>query len=87
MEELWDVIIIGGGYGGLIAALNAARGGIKKVLMIEKRGIIGGTCLFEGCIASKALLTCSEKVHDAKHKFPKYFVESKEVTFDNDKIV
>ena len=54
MEELWDVIIIGGGYGGLIAALNAARGGIKKVLMIEKRGIIGGTCLFEGCIASKA---------------------------------
>ena len=79
MEEQWDLIIIGGGYGGIIAALNAARGGYKKILIVEKRGIIGGTCLFEGCIPSKALLTCSEKVHDAKVKFPKYFVESKDV--------
>ena len=87
MEEEFDLIIVGGGYGGLITALNASRGGMKKILFVEKRGFIGGTCLFEGCIASKALLTCSEKYYDAKYTFPKYSIESKEVTFNNDKIV
>lgn len=55
----YDVAILGGGYGGLICSLNLKRGGVKKVCMIEKRGMPGGTCLWEGCIPSKCLLNAS----------------------------
>ena len=58
MENAIDLIIVGGGYGGLITALNAARNGLK-VIIVEKRGKMGGTCLHEGCIPSKCLLNSS----------------------------
>ena len=56
----YDIIIIGGGPGGYVAAIRAAQLGFK-VACIEKRNTLGGTCLNEGCIPSKALLNSSEK--------------------------
>jgi dihydrolipoamide dehydrogenase len=64
----YDVVIIGGGPGGYVAAIRAAQLGMK-VALIEKRKGLGGTCLNVGCIPSKALLDSSELYHQAKHKF------------------
>ncbi len=56
----YDLAIIGGGPGGYVAAIRAAQLGLK-VVCIEGRGALGGTCLNVGCIPSKALLTSSAK--------------------------
>jgi dihydrolipoamide dehydrogenase len=66
MADVYDVIIIGGGPGGYVAAIRAAQLGLKTVC-VEKRGSLGGTCLNIGCIPSKALLQSSEKYEEAKH--------------------
>ncbi|KAJ7955288.1 Dihydrolipoyl dehydrogenase [Quillaja saponaria] len=63
-----DVVIIGGGPGGYVAAIKAAQLGLKTTC-IEKRGALGGTCLNVGCIPSKALLHSSHMYHEAKHAF------------------
>ncbi len=65
--ENFDVIVIGAGPGGYVAAIRAAQLG-KKVAIIEKRKTLGGTCLNVGCIPSKALLDSSEEFDKAKHK-------------------
>ncbi|MBL0318768.1 MAG: dihydrolipoyl dehydrogenase [Alphaproteobacteria bacterium] len=62
----YDLVVIGGGPGGYVAAIKAAQLGMK-VACVEKRGALGGTCLNVGCIPSKALLNISHKYHDAKH--------------------
>lgn len=67
-EQNFDVIIIGGGPGGYVAAIRAAQLGLK-VACVEKRKTLGGTCLNVGCIPSKALLEISHKFHDATHSF------------------
>ena len=54
----FDVVVIGGGPGGYVAAIKAAQLGLKTAC-IEKRGTLGGTCLNVGCIPSKALLHAS----------------------------
>ena len=59
MADTFDVIVIGGGPGGYVAAIRAAQLGLKTAL-IEKRDALGGTCLNVGCIPSKALLESSE---------------------------
>ncbi len=59
-SDSFDIIIIGGGPGGYVASIRAAQLGFK-VACIEKRNTLGGTCLNEGCIPSKALLNSSEK--------------------------
>jgi dihydrolipoamide dehydrogenase len=64
MSERYDLIVIGGGPGGLEAAQLAAAAG-KQVLIIEKSGW-GGTCTHKGCIPTKALLTCSKFYADLK---------------------
>ena len=61
----FDVIVIGGGPGGYVAAIRAAQHGLK-VACIEKRATLGGTCLNVGCIPSKALLHASELYEHAK---------------------
>ncbi|MGO8921097.1 MAG: dihydrolipoyl dehydrogenase [Stellaceae bacterium] len=66
MPESYDVIIIGGGPGGYVAAIRAAQLGLKTAC-VEKRGSLGGTCLNIGCIPSKALLQSSEKFEEARH--------------------
>jgi dihydrolipoamide dehydrogenase len=67
----YDVVIIGGGPGGYVAAIKAAQLGLKTAC-IEKRGALGGTCLNVGCIPSKALLHATHLYHDAHANFAKY---------------
>ena len=57
-EYDYDLVVIGGGPGGYVAAIKAAQLGMK-VACVEKRGALGGTCLNVGCIPSKALLHSS----------------------------
>ena len=61
-----DVIVIGGGPGGYVAAIKSAQLGLKTAC-IEKRGSLGGTCLNVGCIPSKALLNNSHMYHQIRH--------------------
>lgn len=64
--EPYDVIVIGGGPGGYVAAIKAAQLGYKTAC-VEKRGALGGTCLNVGCIPSKAMLNNSHIYHQTKH--------------------
>ena len=61
----YDLIVIGAGPGGYVAAIRAAQNGLK-VACAESRETLGGTCLNVGCIPSKALLHASEIYHEAK---------------------
>ncbi|MCW5732186.1 MAG: dihydrolipoyl dehydrogenase [Alphaproteobacteria bacterium] len=67
-EQSFDVVIIGGGPGGYVAAIRAAQLGLKAAC-IEMRGKLGGTCLNVGCIPSKALLESSHLYEEAAHDF------------------
>ena len=69
-NQTFDVVVIGGGPGGYVAAIRAAQLGLKTAC-VEKRKTLGGTCLNVGCIPSKALLEISHKFHDAGHQFEK----------------
>ena len=62
----YDLVVIGAGVGGYVAAIRAAQLGMR-VVCIDKRATLGGTCLNEGCIPSKALLHSSQKYHDIQH--------------------
>ncbi len=74
MAERYDLVIIGAGPGGYIAAIRAAQLGMK-VACVEKRATLGGTCLNIGCIPSKALLDSSELFHLAQHRFAKHGIK------------
>ncbi|MCK0142851.1 dihydrolipoyl dehydrogenase [Aliiroseovarius sp. F20344] len=63
---MYDLIVIGAGPGGYVAAIRAAQLGLK-VACVEGRGSLGGTCLNVGCIPSKALLTSSGKYAELSH--------------------
>ncbi|CAI8494143.1 unnamed protein product [Pichia kudriavzevii] len=65
-----DVVVIGGGPGGYVAAIKAAQLGFDTAC-IEKRGSLGGTCLNVGCIPSKALLNNSHLFHQITHESTK----------------
>lgn len=62
---LYDIVVIGGGTGGYVSAIRAAQMG-AKVCLIEK-DTVGGTCLNRGCIATKALLKCSQVYNTVKN--------------------
>jgi dihydrolipoamide dehydrogenase len=64
--DSYDLVVIGGGPGGYVAAIRAAQLGMKTAC-VEKRGSLGGTCLNVGCIPSKALLHSSERFAEAQH--------------------
>ncbi|UNE54219.1 dihydrolipoyl dehydrogenase [Bartonella machadoae] len=64
----YDVVVIGAGPGGYVAAIKAAQLGLKTAI-IEKRTTLGGTCLNVGCIPSKALLHASEVFAETQHGF------------------
>lgn len=65
---MYDLIVIGSGPGGYVAAIRSAQLGMKTAI-IEKYPTLGGTCLNVGCIPSKALLDSSEHFHNATHTF------------------
>ncbi|MDE2442657.1 MAG: NAD(P)/FAD-dependent oxidoreductase, partial [Betaproteobacteria bacterium] len=78
----YDVLIIGAGPGGYVAAIRAAQLGLKTAC-VEGRETLGGTCLNVGCIPSKALLHGSELFEEAAHgTMAKFGVMAKEVTLD-----
>src|SRR6188474_319283 len=76
-----DLIVIGGGPGGYVAAIRAAQLGLN-VACVEKESALGGTCLRIGCIPSKALLESSELYIEAKDKFAEHGVKCGSVEFD-----
>src|SRR5688572_10507922 len=67
----YDLIIIGSGPGGYVAAIRAGQLGMKTAI-IEKYNTLGGTCLNVGCIPSKALLDSSEHYHQLNHTFAEH---------------
>jgi dihydrolipoamide dehydrogenase len=86
MAERFDLVVIGAGPGGYVAAIRAAQLG-KKVACIDKRPTLGGTCLNVGCIPSKALLDSSEVYDQAKHKFAHHGVVLPKVELDLGKMM
>lgn len=81
MSTSYDLIVIGGGPGGYVAAIRAAQLGLS-VACVEKRETLGGTCLNIGCIPSKALLSSSEKFSEAEHGLADIGVKVGNVTLD-----
>jgi len=67
----FDLIVIGSGPGGYVAAIRASQLGMKTAI-VEKYSTLGGTCLNVGCIPSKALLDSSEHFYNAKHHFDEH---------------
>jgi dihydrolipoamide dehydrogenase len=74
MADVYDLIVIGTGPGGYVAAIRAAQLGMR-VAVVEKRATHGGTCLNVGCIPSKALLHASERFEEAGHVLAKLGVK------------
>ncbi len=76
--EKFDVVIIGSGPGGYVAAIRCAQLGMKTAI-IERYKTLGGTCLNVGCIPSKALLDSSEHFHNATHTFAEHGIDVKDL--------
>lgn len=89
----FDVVVIGAGPGGYIAAIRAAQLGFKTACIdagVNKAGdapALGGTCLNVGCIPSKALLQSSEHFHAAQHDFAEHGITVGDVKFDAAKMI
>lgn len=80
--DQYDVVVVGGGPGGYVAAIKAGQLGLKTAC-VEMRGALGGTCLNVGCIPSKALLQSSHHYYDAKTHFADHgIVISGDITMD-----
>ncbi|WP_319825712.1 dihydrolipoyl dehydrogenase [Thalassovita sp.] len=77
----YDVIVIGAGPGGYVAAIRCAQLGLKTAC-VEGRETLGGTCLNVGCIPSKALLHASHQLHEAEHNFAKMGLKGKSPSVD-----
>ena len=86
MPDSYDLIVIGAGPGGYVAAIRAAQLG-STVAVIEKRQALGGTCLNEGCIPSKALLDSSELFVQARDKFAGHGILVEPPTLDLGKMM
>lgn len=80
-DSSFDLVVIGGGPGGYVAAIRAAQLGLS-VAIVEKRPTLGGTCLNVGCIPSKALLAASHHYHTAAHGLGAFGVKVAGVELD-----
>ncbi|HUX78392.1 MAG TPA: dihydrolipoyl dehydrogenase [Alphaproteobacteria bacterium] len=81
-----DLIVIGAGIAGYVAAIRASQLGMS-VVCIEKEKTLGGTCLNVGCIPSKALLYSSQKYAEAEHGLEAHGVKVGKVSLDLDKMM
>lgn len=89
MSKSYDVVVIGAGPAGYIAAIRAAQHGMSVACIDEWKNrdgkyAFGGTCLNAGCIPSKALLESSELFHRAQHEFKKHGIKTSGVELDLD---
>src|SRR5215468_8303115 len=86
MAKAFDVVVIGGGPGGYVAAIRAAQLGLKNACVDEwtvgDKPALGGTCTNVGCIPSKALLQSSENYEHAGHAFADHGIEVKGLAID-----
>ncbi len=87
MSEKFDVIIIGGGPGGYVAAIRAAQLGLKTACVDmftgkDGKAALGGTCLNVGCIPSKALLDSSKHFHHLQHDYVAHGITVKDAKMD-----
>ncbi|WP_392384472.1 dihydrolipoyl dehydrogenase [Marinomonas primoryensis] len=92
MSNKFDVVVIGGGPGGYVAAIRAAQLGLKaacieKWLDKESKPRLGGTCLNVGCIPSKALLDSSQKYHDTKESNSVHGISVSDIAIDVDAMI
>jgi dihydrolipoamide dehydrogenase len=92
MSKSFDVVVIGGGPGGYIAAIRAAQLGLKTACADDWRGAdgkpaLGGTCTNVGCIPSKALLQSSEHFEHAGHAFADHGIGLKDLSIDIGKML
>jgi len=85
-EQIYDLIIIGGGPGGYVAAIRASQLGFRTVV-VEERETLGGVCLNEGCIPSKALLDSSEHFAMARDKFASHGILIEPPKLDLDRML
>ncbi|HXO89478.1 MAG TPA: dihydrolipoyl dehydrogenase [Stellaceae bacterium] len=83
-ETSFDLIVLGGGPGGYVAAIRAAQLGMKTALV--EREHLGGICLNWGCIPTKALLHASE-IHHLLHRLDEFGFSAKDIRFDAGKVV
>ena len=86
MENNFDVIVIGSGPGGYVAAIRSAQLGLKTAC-IETRKTLGGTCLNIGCIPSKSLLNASEMYHKTLNEFKSLGIETGDVKLNLSKMM
>lgn len=91
MSEQYDVIVIGAGPGGYVAAIRCAQLGLKtacveKWLDDDGKQVLGGTCLNVGCIPSKALLDSSHRYVEAKNHFDEHGISVGTVALDVEKM-
>ncbi len=77
----YQLVIIGGGPGGYVAAIRASQLGLKTAI-VEKRSSLGGTCLNVGCIPGKALLASSEYYYFAKERFTLHGIQTSGLKLD-----
>src|SRR5271170_3388613 len=80
MAEPFDLIVIGAGPGGYVAAIRAAQLGMR-VGCVEQE-FLGGTCLNIGCIPSKALLDSSHRLYDVQHRLGRHGINVANVSLD-----
>ncbi len=80
-EKRFDLIVIGSGPGGYVAAVRAAQLGMQ-VACVDKRGVPGGTCLNVGCIPSKALLQSSHHYEQAAEVFARHGIQTGKLDMD-----
>ncbi|MCM3539532.1 dihydrolipoyl dehydrogenase [Priestia endophytica] len=83
MSKEYDVVIVGGGTGGYVAAIRASQLGLSTAIVEKNK--LGGTCLHAGCIPSKALLKSAEVFQTAKHS-EDYGILSSQVELDFSKV-
>jgi len=81
MTQEFDLVVIGGGPGGYVAAIRAAQLGLKTAC-VEKEPAIGGTCLRVGCIPSKLMLESSHLYHQLQHGLDNHGIKVKQVELD-----
>src|SRR5579864_6741044 len=83
-ETSFDLIVVGGGPGGYVAAIRAAQLGLKTAIV--EREQLGGICLNWGCIPTKALLRASE-IHHLLHHLDQFGFSARDISYDPKKVV